>query len=323
MTDLTAPPRPPMRFAIEEGPLEFAGMTFWSAVLDDETPVISGTEFMKVMGIYRSGALSKRREDDEFWVPLHLAFKNLRSHIMEDPDLVEALRTPIQYRNLRGNVAEGIRGDVLRRICSVWVRARAAGVLGPSQEQIAAKAQLLLDALADVAINQLIYQATGYERRRAREDLKRILAAYISPELLPWVPRFPISFYQELYRVWGWEYDASSSARNAYVGKLTNKLIYDQLPPGVLQKLRIENPPDPITKRRRHKHHQLLTDDVGNPHLEKQILAVTTLLRATPTGKWAFFEDLFNNAFPPRQGRLFTDLEISQLPPPDKQVRDA
>jgi len=126
------------------------------------------------------------------------------------------------------------------------------------------------------------------------------------------VPRFPITFYQELYRVWGWEYDASSTARNAYVGKLTHKLIYEQLPPGVLQKLRLENPPDPVTKRRRHKHHQLLTDDVGNPHLEKQILAVTTLLRATPTGKWAFFEDLFNNAFPPRQGRLFTDLEISQ-----------
>jgi hypothetical protein len=293
-------------------------MEFRCAVLDDETRVISGSEFMRVMGIYRSGALSTRRgNNEELPLPLHLAFKNLRSYIMEDVDLVESLRTPIRYRDQGGSVGEGIDARVLRRICNVWVRAQADGVLGPSQEKIADKAQLLLNALADVAIIAIIDEATGYQKRRAHNALQAILAAYIAPELMPWQKRFPNSYYEQIYKVMGWKYDASSTARTAYVGKLTNKLIWDKLPPGVAQELRRLNPVDPTTGRRKRKHHQLLTDDVGHPHLQNQIMAVTTLMRATPAGGYRFFEVLFNNAFPPTQGDLFTALELDQLGKPD------
>jgi hypothetical protein len=303
-----------VRFAIDEGHLDFAGMRFGCAVLDDESRVISGTEFMRVMGIYRSGALSTRRsQDDGFYVPLHLAFKNLRPFILEDSELVEAIREPIRYRSQSGSIAEGIPGQVLRRICSVWVRAHGAGVLGPSQEKIAEKAQVLLDALADVAIVALIDEATGYQKRRAHNELQKILAAYISPELLPWQKRFPLSYYEQIHRVMDWPFNAASTARSSYIGKLTNKLIYEKLPPGVLDELRRRNPTDPATKRRRRKHHQLLTNDVGNPHLRNQIMAVTTLLRATPDGNWRFFEKLFNQAFPPPQGDLFSKLELEKL----------
>jgi len=302
-----------VRHSIDEGTMDLAGMSFRCAVLDDEMRVISGSEFMRVLGIYRSGALSTRRADDDLHLPLHLAFKNLRPFILEDPDLVEALREPIRYRDAGGSIGEGIPGQVLRRICSVWVRAQRAGVLGPSQEKIAEQAQILLDALADVAIVALIDEATGYQKRRAHDALQKILRAYISPELLPWQNRFPISFYEQLYRVMGWKYDATSTARTAYVGKLTNKLVYEKLPPGVLEELKRRNPTDPDTKRRRHKHHQLLTDLVGHPHLQNQIISVTTLLRATPAGNWRFFETLFNQAFPPIQGDLFAPLELERL----------
>ena len=303
-----------VRYSIDEGPLEIADMVFQAAVLDDETRVISGTEFMRVMGIYRSGALSTRRTDEDgLYFPLHLAFKNLRPFIMEDLELVEALREPVRYRNHKGNIAEGIRGEVLRRICNVWVRAHRTGVLGRSQERVAEKASILLDALADVAIIALIDEATGYQYRRAHNELQRILKSYISPELLPWQKRFPLSYYEQIHRIMGWRFDASSTARSAYIGKLTNKLIYDKLPPGVLQTLRKRNPTNPKTKRRRHKHHQLLTNDVGNPHLQNQIMAVTTLMRATPDGNWKFFKRLFNQAFPPPQGDLFTALELEQI----------
>jgi hypothetical protein len=125
-------------------------------------------------------------------------------------------------------------------------------VLGPSQEKIADKAQILLDALADVAIIALIDEATGYQKRRAHNELQRILSAYIAPELLPWQRRFPISYYEQLHRVMGWRFYASSTARSAYIGKLTNRLIYDKLPPGVLQELRRRNPTDPVTKLRHY-----------------------------------------------------------------------
>jgi hypothetical protein len=313
-----APCKGPIRHSIDEGAAQFGDMEFRCAVLDDETRVISGAEFMRVMGIYRSGALSTRRSDDEeLPLPLHLAFKNLRPYIMEDGDLVHSLRTPIRYRDLGGSIGEGIDARVLRRICNVWVRAQADGVLGPSQEKIAARAQLLLDALADVAIIAIIDEATGYQKRRALNALQAILAAYIAPELMPWQKRFPNSYYEQIYKVMGWKYDASSTARTAYVGKLTNKLIWDKLPPGVAHQLRRLNPVDPATGRRKRKHHQLLTDDVGHPHLQNQIMAVTTLMRATPPGNYRFFETLFNNAFPPSQGDLFAALELDQLGKPD------
>lgn len=115
----------------------------------------------------------------------------------------------------------------------------------------------------------------------------------------------------------GWKYDASSTARTAYVGKLTNKLIWDKLPPGIASELRRLNPVDPVTGRRKRKHHQLLTDDIGHPHLQNQIMAVTTLMRATPPGNYRFFETLFNAAFPPAQGDLFGALELEKLGEPD------
>src|SRR5215472_9890324 len=303
-----------IRYSIDEGTLPFVGMEFRCAVLDYETRVISGTEFLRVMGIYRSGALSTRlSEDDELYFPLYLAFKNLRPYILEDTELVEALRQPIRYRDLKGSIGEGIPAQVLRRICSVWVRAQQAGVLGRSQEKVAEKARVLLEALADVAIIALIEEATGYQKRRAHDELQRILAAYIAPELLPWQKRFPFSYYEQIHRVMGWRFDASLTARNSYIGKLTNKLIYEKLPPGVLRELRRRNPTDPRTHRRRHKHHQILTNDVGNPHLQNQITAVTTLLRVTPDGNGRFFEQLFNQAFPPPQGDLFAALELEKL----------
>jgi len=252
--------------------------------------------------------------------PLFLAFKNLRHFILEDEKLVETLRNPIRYREIGRSVAEGIVSSSLRRILNVWVRAHQAGVLGPSQEKIAEKAQILLDALADTAIDALIDEATGYQKRRAHDALQKLLAAYVLPEFRPYQTKFPISFYEQIHRVMGWAFDAESSARTAYIGKLTNRLIYDQLPPGVHEDLRRKNPVDPLTKRRRRKHFQLLTEDIGEPHLDRQITAVTALLRATPSGQWKFFEMVFAQAFPPAQPDLFLAEEIERLTGPGGAV---
>lgn len=310
--------RSPVHHALDEGIVDFVGMKFRCAVLEGEIRVISGTEFMRVLGIYRSGALSTRRSDEDgFHIPLYLAQKNLRPYIFDDDRLIEALRNPIRYREEGRAVAEGIPGHVLRRILRVWARALADGVLGSTQRIVAEKAQKLLDGLADLAIDALIDEATGYQRRRAHDSLQKILAAYVLPEFRPYDTKFPISYYEQIYRVMGWPFDASSSARTSYIGKLTNRLIYDRLPPGVADELRRRNPVDPTTKRRRGYHHRLLTVGVGERHLDGQITAVTTLLRATPRGQWKFFEALFNQAFPPMQGDLFMEQEIERLSAPE------
>ncbi|MGB0093502.1 MAG: P63C domain-containing protein [Solirubrobacteraceae bacterium] len=159
-----------------------------------------------------------------------------------------------------------------------------------------------------MGIIALIDEATGYQETRARQELQKILAAYITAELRPWIKMFPDEFFEEIYRLQGWEYKPGTSKRTPYVGKLVNKYIYEQLPPGVLDDLRRGNP-RVDGGYRRHKFHQFLTADTGNPHLDKQISTVTTLMRISKNS--TEFEDLFERAFPPAQPRLPLVVEVS------------
>jgi hypothetical protein len=210
-------------------------------------------------------------------------------------------------------IAEGIPGHVLRRILNVWVRALDEGDLGPSQERVAHTAKIILDGLADLAIDALIDEATGYQKRRAHDDLQKILAAYVLPEFRKYHTKFPSSYYEQMYRVLGWPYDASSSARSSYVGKLTNRLIYDRMPRGVHDDIKKKNPVDPVTKRRKKKHFQLLTEEYDEPHLDDLIKSTITLLRACPNGQWKFFEMLYRQAYQQAQGDLFIADEMDRL----------
>ncbi|HSS48165.1 MAG TPA: P63C domain-containing protein [Thermoanaerobaculia bacterium] len=207
--------------------------------------------------------------------------------------------TPILYKPLHGgNIAYGIDATLLPQVCDIWLKARDARVLRSTQLGIAAKAEILVRGLARVGIIALVDEATGYQYDRERDDLHKILAAYISEELMPWAQRFPDSFYQELFRLRGWQYKPPALKRPKMAGKLTAQLVYEQLPPGVLGRLREKNP---VLKPgyRRHKHHQFLTEDIGDKHLEKQVISVTTLMRAAPD--WKTFKKLFERAFPSRQ----------------------
>jgi hypothetical protein len=151
-----------------------------------------------------------------------------------------------------------------------------------------------------VGITALVDEATGYQEERDKQELQRILAAYIAKELLPWTKRFPDEFYENLFRLRGWQYRPLSVRRPLLVGKLTAQLVYEKLPPGVLDELRRVNPVDEETRRRKHKHHQFLTDDIGNPHLQKQLVAVTTLMKVS--ANWREFKRNFARAFPPTDG---------------------
>ena len=184
------------------------------------------------------------------------------------------LSQPITYRD-RGGPRRAVNAALLPEVCEVWLKARDAGELQPSQEPIARKAEALMRALSRVGVIALVDEATGYQEVRDRDELHRILAAYIHEELLPWAKRFPDEFYQQLFRLKGWEYKPPSVKRPQFMGKLTNELIYEKLPDGVLQQLREKNP---LTSGgyRKHRHHQFLTMDIGNPHLERHVAAVTT-----------------------------------------------
>lgn len=280
--------------ATYEGSLRIGETDLPVAVLQDGTRVLISRAFLKALGRPWKGTYSHTER------PNFIDAKNLDEFISSE---LEEVLAPIEYRNIRGQKVQGFRAQLLPLVCEVYLKARDTGKLTKQQDSVARQAEMLMRALSRVGIIALVDEATGYEKARARSELQKILSAYIAPELLPWEKRFPSSFYEELHRVRGWKYAPGSNARNAYIGKLTNKLIYEQLPPGVLDELRSKNPVDPIRKRRKKTHHEFLTPEIGHPHLEKQILVVTTLLSISDN--WTEFTRVFSRKFPPGQDDLF------------------
>lgn len=265
------------------------------AVLDDGTRVLSQGTVLEALG--RVPKKSRRGEGGD--TAPFLSAANLRPFI--SPELRE-LDKPVRYR-LPGTGARmvGYRAQILPKVCGVYLDARDAGVILHNQEATVRAAEILIRGLAEVGIIALVDEATGYQEVRARQELQQILEAYVLAEFRPWVKRFPDEFFKEIYRLQGWEYRSGTSRRTPYVGRLINHYIYEQLPEGVLEELRRLNPTDERGRRIR-KHHQYLTADTGNPHLDKQISTVTTLMRVARDQ--SEFEDLFERAFPPPLPRL-------------------
>lgn len=223
-------------------------------------------------------------------------------------DELHEISDPIPYR-IAGEAGRnwGYRAEMLPMVCDVYLEARA-GKLAPKQRAVAEAAETLVRGLTRVGIVALVDEATGYQEVRARLELQMILEAYVQAELRPWIKTFPDEFFAQIYRLQGWEYRPGTSKRTPYVGKLVNKYVYDQLPPGVLDELQRLNPRNERRNRSHRHHHRFLTADTGHPQLDQQIATVTTLMRISADRQE--FEILFERAFPPPQPRLPLIIEL-------------
>jgi len=218
---------------------------------------------------------------------------------------------PLSSGGFRGT-AFGFKGNIFPLVCRVYVDALYGGAkLRAQQVAIAERCKIVLNALQSVAIDALIDEATGYQDIRPKDELRQLLGLYISKELLPWAEKFPEEFYREMFRLRGWRFDQIDYQQKGpqgprYAGKLTNILVYDQLPFNIRQELEKLNPPTEKGRRKVH-HHRFLTGDIGQPHLEKHVAIVTALMRVSPN--WRAFLRLFNRNFPPPQPALFEDTD--------------
>ena len=155
---------------------------------------------------------------------------------------------------------------------------------------------MLIRAFGKVGINAIVDEVTGYQEERDRDSLQRVLALYLSEEKLRWAKMFPDEFYRHLFRLMGWQYKPMNAARPGYVGKLTNQLVYEKLPPGVLDELKGKNPVQIETGRRRFKYFQFLSADLGQPDLRDHLLQLIAIMRVS--SNWDIFRRNFEVAFP-------------------------
>lgn len=282
---------PEVMFGSADSPLKMGGTEIPCFVLEDETRVLSQAGFLESMGRHRKANV--RNEGGDERLPAILQGKAINRFIPEE--LKEKSR-PIKFRMQSGGLAYGYRAEILPEVCEVFLKARDAGELPKNQEHIAAQAEILMRALAHVGIIALVDEATGFQDIRARNALNEILEQFISEELRKWTKVFPDDFYRQMFRLRNWEWKAKSvRQRPGVVGKYTNDLIYDRLAPGVLDELRVKNPKMP-SGNRKHKHHQWLTDDVGDPRLREHLASVITLMKAS--SDWSQFKRLIDRALP-------------------------
>ena len=193
------------------------------------------------------------------------------------------------------------------KICEVWLKAREEGALKTGQLGIAAKAEILMRGLAHIGIIALVDEATGYQAVRSRQALQEILEQFIAKDLQPWTKTFPDEFYENLFRLRGWQYKPLNARRPGVVAAYTVNLIYERLAPGVLEELR-KKTPKKVKGRRTHKLFQNLTPDIGHPKLKEHISNVLVLQKVNDD--WKTFMKMMDRALPKfcdgKQLRLFT-----------------
>ena len=218
----------------------------------------------------------------------------------------------IEFRRKRGGKAFGYPAELLPKICGVFIDADEAGKLSKRQKHIAEKARVLLRGLAEVGIIALVDEATGYQEDRPKDELQLILAAYISPTLLPWTEQFPVEFFKEMFRVYGWPWPFNEDGYKGplgprYAGKIIKKIIFENLPPGVLEELERLNPPNKKWQRK-SRMAQLLTSEIGHPHVEK-LVAVNTALFRISDDRHSFWR-AYARAFPKPGDQLELDIRV-------------
>ena len=292
--------------ATHSGELEIGGMIFPCSVLSDGTRILTQTDFMDVMDMYYSGSASKKRPAH---MPVFLALEPLYPFINKH---LKDLRITIKYRTKKGQIAHGIKASIIPGICDVWMDAEEAGSLTKRQQQTAKKAKTLIRGLAHIGIIALVDEATGYEKIRKRGELNEALDRYLRPFEARWAKRFPDEFYEEIYRIKGWEWEGMQTNRFQVVGHFTNDIIYARMEDYLLDHLRQINPKDEEGERK-NKHHQWLTDDFGVQELREHIVGVLAIMRSVqdfnPERAWAEFQRRLQRSFPKKNTNYDFDFD--------------
>lgn len=267
------------------GKLKIGDLELPCFVLSDDKRVISGRGVTSAIGMKGRGQGIDRIMHNP----------SIKPFISEDLDL--AIKNPIRFK-AGGFDTYGYEASSLHMLCEAILQARASGkIRTKAGMRYAATAEILVRAFAKVGIVALIDEATGYQNVRNRNELEQLLAVYLAEERLAWAKKFPDVFYKEIYRLNNWVWPAENTAkRPSIIGRYTNDIVYERLPYGVLEKLREMNPVAAATKRRKYKHHQFLSKDIGQPDLHNHLLQIIALMKASTS--WNEFIKLLDRAIP-------------------------
>ena len=271
-------------------PLIIGGIEIDCYVLEDEQRVLSQRGVYAALNISRGGARVASGANAEF--PRFASQQWISPFIFGE--LGDALKSPIYFMRPTGGMAHGYPAVILADICSAITDAFHAGQTTDRQQALIERAMVLLKGFAKVGIVALVDEATGYQRIREERALATILERYLDSALHPATKTFPFEFYEQIFRLKKWS-NPEGVKRPSVIGHYTNDIVYERLPPGVLEELKRRNPTI-SPGRRRHRHHQWFTRDVGHPKLKEHLNGVILLMKAAPN--WGAFRRSLTRALP-------------------------
>lgn len=136
-------------------------------------------------------------------------------------------------------------------------------------------------------VRSWIQEITGWQDERKRYIVK----ALVSDEYTRWQKRFDDDFFEEAYRINGW--DRTSSGHPPCMGRFIKRSVYEHFPDGTLDRLEEVNPRS--KKGRKRKHHQHLKD-LGLDVLGSHKSVVLAVMRLSPTDNPRRFQENLQKA---------------------------
>lgn len=254
---------------------------------DEDRRVIRIDGFQRALGMQRAGGETRLVDFGR-----RIATNPEAAH-----DLPARLSAPIVFIPPNGGVAKGYSASLLVDICDMLLEARQSGGLTPRYHRIADAAEVVMRAFANVGVVALIDENTGYQEVRKRLALAEILDRYLDDNLNQWTKTFPDEFYEQFFRLKGWDYEnlKAGDIKPSEVGRFTKAEVYRRLHPGIIRELEERNP-FVAPGRRRQKHHQWLSREIGHPALERHIHVIIAIMRLSED--WLHFEDQLQRALP-------------------------
>ncbi len=281
-------------YATHEGTIKIGDVMIPCAVLNTGQRVLTQSGFMRALGRARQ-AKGRQYYKGDVNLPAFLTAQNLKPYVS---NVLEVTSSQIVFRpKTGGRPSFGYADNLLPEVCDVFIKADRDGALRHNQKHVADTAHVIMKGLAHVGIAGLIDEATGYQEVRDKHALQAILDQFLRKELAAWAKRFPDEFYFHIARLRGWEWKGRKFNPPQIVAYYTNDFVYHRLGPRLVEELETRNPT--IDGRRKAKHTQWLTEDLGHPALSQHLHMVIALMRASES--WEQLKSLLDAALPKQE----------------------
>ena len=280
--------------------LKLGGIEIPCYVLENEKRVFSGRGLQQAIGYKGSSGSWITKAFLDRVVPQHYR-AGIEHKLLQRIEFKRATAGGSQSK------AYGYEVTVLIDLCDLLIDAKNTGFLSPQYHIYADQANIILRAVAKVGIIGLVDEVTGFDQVRERFELNRLLDIYITDEAQQWAKRFPDEFYRLIFQLNGWPYSPNTVKRPSVIGTWTKNIIYKRFPPKILKHLEYKNPKN-LKGNRNKRHHQFLTEDIGNPELKEYIGNVIFMMKGS--NNWKDFQRRFKRVMGDYDGELFRDEDI-------------